>query len=192
MGNLFAESALKANNLQSSGNKALGLTDEEYTDAVDNGYYDNFVDDRYGYGLAQWTYPSRKQALLAFARQQGKSIGNCAIQLEFLKNEMGKGLLLTLKAAASVQEASDAVLLQYERPADQSEQGLAKRVAYAEEFFRKYGGPVYFRVRKTWEDKASQLGAFRVFQYARQCADKYTGYVVFNESGEQIYKSAQA
>jgi hypothetical protein len=100
---------------------------------------------------------------------------------------MGKGLLLTLKAAASVQEASDAVLLQYERPADQSQEALDKRAAYGQQFFQKYGASVYFRVRKTWTDKASQLGAFHVLQYAKQCADKNPGYAVFNESGEQIY-----
>ena len=192
MGNLYAESGLKANNLQNTGSKALALTDEEYTAAVDNGYYGNFSDDRYGYGLAQWTYPSRKQALLAFARQQGKSIGNCAMQLEFLKNEMGKELLLTLKAAGSVQEASDAVLLQYERPANQSQEALDKRAAYSQQFFQKYGASVYFRVRKTWENKASQMGAFHVLQYAKQCADKNPGYAVFNESGIQIYPSENA
>ena len=192
MGSLYAESALKASNLQNTGNKALGLTDEEYTNAVDNGYYHDFDTDCYGYGLAQWTYPSRKKALLDFARKQGVSIGDCDMQLEFLKNEMGKGLLLTLKAAASVQEASDAVLLQYERPADQSQEAKDKRAAYSQQFFQKYGASVYFRVRKTWADKASQLGAFRVLLYAKQCADKNPGYAVFNESGIQIYPSEKA
>ncbi|MBR3017100.1 MAG: hypothetical protein IKH57_08490 [Clostridia bacterium] len=114
------------------------------------------------------------------------------MQIEFMKAEMGKGLLMTLKAAASVQEASDAVLLLYERPADQSQEAMDKRAAYGEEFFRKYGTSVYFRVRKTWQDKASQLGAFHVLQYAKQCADKNPGYAVFNESGEQIYSNARS
>jgi hypothetical protein len=66
-----------------------------------------------------------------------------------------------------------------EQPMEQDEQ--EKQPTVPEE-------PVgYFRVRKTWKDKASQLGAFRVLQYARQCADKNPGYAVFNESGEQIY-----
>lgn len=52
------------------------------------------------------------------------------MQLEFLKVELGTALLNTLKAAASVQEASDAVLLQYERPADQSQEAKDKRAAY--------------------------------------------------------------
>ena len=67
-----------------------------------------------------------------------------------------------------------------------------KRAAYGQEFFRKYGSSVYFRVRKTWADKASQLGAFRVLQYAKQCADKNPGYAVFNESGGQIYPAEKA
>lgn len=60
MGNLYAESALNPTNLQNSYEKKLGYTDAEYTFAVDNGLYNNFVKDSAGYGLAQWTYWSRK------------------------------------------------------------------------------------------------------------------------------------
>ena len=63
MGNLLAESGLRADNLQNSYEKKLGMSDAEYTAAVDSGSYDNFVNDKAGYGLAQWTYYSRKQAL---------------------------------------------------------------------------------------------------------------------------------
>ena len=79
MGNLDAESALKPNNLQNSYNTSLGLSDEEYTKRVDNGTYTNFVHDSAGYGLAQWTYWSRKQNLLNFAKSKGKSIGDLEI-----------------------------------------------------------------------------------------------------------------
>ena len=88
---------------------------------MDSGAYDNFIRDSAGYGLAQWTYWSRKQALLNYARAQGKSIGDLAMQLGFLWKEMSENyvaLVATLKAAASVKNASDAVLTQYERPAD--------------------------------------------------------------------------
>jgi len=67
MGNLYAESGLRANNLQNGFEKRLGMNDEQYTAAVDNGSYDGFVHDSAGYGLAQWTYWSRKEALLRFA-----------------------------------------------------------------------------------------------------------------------------
>jgi hypothetical protein len=67
MGNLYAESGLVPSNLQNSYEKKLGYTDATYTAAVDSGKYTNFVRDSAGYGLAQWTYWSRKQALLDFA-----------------------------------------------------------------------------------------------------------------------------
>ena len=73
MGNLYAESGLRPDNLQNTCEAKLGFTDEGYTVAIDNGCYTNFADDRAGYGIAQWTYPTRKAALLAFARAQGAS-----------------------------------------------------------------------------------------------------------------------
>ena len=66
MGNLFAESGLKPNNLQNSYESVLNMNDNAYVSAVDSGKYTNFANDRAGFGLAQWTYPSRKQALLSF------------------------------------------------------------------------------------------------------------------------------
>jgi hypothetical protein len=68
MGNLFAESALNPMNLQNSYEKKLGYTDSSYTKAVDNGTYTNFVRDKAGYGLAQWTFWSRKEGLLNYAK----------------------------------------------------------------------------------------------------------------------------
>ena len=109
------------------------------------------------------------------------------MQLQFIRRELGDAFLNTLKNASSVREASDTVLFQYERPANQSQEVQDKRADYAQRFFDMYGAPVYFRVRKTWEDKGSQLGAFRVYQNAKACADVNPGYAVFNESGEQVY-----
>lgn len=88
MGNLYAESGLMPNNLQNTYNNKLGKTDAEYTAAVDNGSYGNFVKDSAGYGLAQWTYWSRKQALLNHAKQAGVSIADLNMQLGFLWEEL--------------------------------------------------------------------------------------------------------
>lgn len=60
MGNLYAESGLRPTNLQNTFEKKLNYTDDSYTKAIDNGTYKNFVKDKAGYGLAQWTYWSRK------------------------------------------------------------------------------------------------------------------------------------
>lgn len=141
MGNLYAESALNPKNLQNSYEKKLGYTDATYTTAVDNGSYGNFVHDSAGYGLAQWTFWSRKEGLLAFAQAAGKSIGDLEMQLDFLLKELTegyKGVLDTLKTASDVQTASDSVLLNFERPADQSAAVKNKRASYGQNYYKKY------------------------------------------------------
>ena len=142
MGNLYAESALRPDNLQNTYEKKLGMTDAEYTAAVDSGSYTNFVKDSAGYGLAQWTYWSRKQALLQFAQAAGKSIGDLQMQLDFLWKELQgyTSVLNTLKSATTVKVASDAVLTGYERPADQDDAVKAKRAGYGQKYFDKYAG----------------------------------------------------
>ncbi len=142
MGNLYAESGLNSCNLQNSYNKSLNMTDAQYTAAVDNGSYGNFVKDKAGYGLAQWTYHTRKQALLNYAKKAGASIGSLDMQLAFLWDELQgyKSVISTLKGAKSVRAASDAVLLGFEKPADQSEAVQKKRAGYGEAYYKKYAG----------------------------------------------------
>lgn len=141
MGNLYAESGLRPNNLQNTYETKLGYTDDGYTAAVDSGAYGNFVKDAAGYGLAQWTYWSRKQNLLNYAKSVGKSIGDLEMQLGFLWKELSEGysgLLQTLKTATTVKAASTAVLLQYERPANQSESVQNTRASYGQKYYDKY------------------------------------------------------
>lgn len=140
MGNLYAESALKPTNLQNTYEKKLGFSDTTYTQAVDNGSYTNFVNDSAGYGLAQWTYWSRKQALLHYAQKTKKSIGDLQMQLEFMWQELQgyKGVMKTLKTATSIQVASDAILTEYERPANQSDAVKAKRAGYGKKYYDQY------------------------------------------------------
>lgn len=143
MGNLYAESGLKPNNLQNTGNTKLGMTDDEYVAAIDNGTYtkDQFVYDGQGAFLAQWTYWSRKKALYEFMVSRGVSIGDLEMQLDFIYKELTenyKSLVTTLKTATSVLEASNAVLLKYERPADQSETVQKRRASYGQSYYDKY------------------------------------------------------
>ena len=142
MGNLFAESALIPTNLQNTYERSLGFTDAEYTAAVDDGSYSNFVRDSAGYGLAQWTYWSRKQNLLEYAKQCGKSIGDLEMQLAFLVKELAgyTGVLSVLKTATTVQAASDKVLVDFERPADQSQSAKTRRASYGQKYYDKYAG----------------------------------------------------
>lgn len=140
MGNLFAESGLRSNNLQNSYEKKLGYTDDTYTAAVDSGSYAKFDGDAAGYGLAQWTYSTRKRNLLSFAKSASKSIGDLAMQLDFLWKELQgyAGVMKVLKAAASVKDASDAFMCNFERPADQSATAKNKRASYGQKYYDKY------------------------------------------------------
>lgn len=145
IGNLFAESGLKSNNLQNSYNTKLGMDDETYTKAVDDGTYskEQFINDKGGYGLAQWTSSGRKAGLYDYAKSLGKSIADLGVQLGYLMKELTtsyRGVLNTLKNATSVKEASDIVLTGFERPADQSDAAKNRRAGYGETFYEKYSG----------------------------------------------------
>ena len=139
MGNIQAESGFNPKNMQNPYEKKLGFTDDTYTAAVDSGAYANFVTDSIGYGICQWTYKTRKEALLKF--KGTKSIGDLEMQLDFLWHELTTNyhpVLEKLKTAFSVREASDIVLTKFERPANQSETVKAKRASMSQDLFDKY------------------------------------------------------
>lgn len=141
MGNLDAESALRPDNLQDTYSRSLGLSDAEYTAKVDNGTYTNFVRDSAGYGLAQWTHWSRKENLLNYAKSKKKSIGDLEMQLEFLVQELKisykNSVYNILVNATTVQQASDVVLMNFERPANAAAQ-KSKRAAMGQVYYDKY------------------------------------------------------
>ena len=170
MGNLYCESALRPNNLQNSFEKKLGMTDKSYTTAVNNKTYSSskFIHDGAGYGLAQWTFWSRKQALLYFAQKRSTSIDSLVMQLDFLWEELKAydHVMKVLSKANSIKEASNVVLREYERPAvvvKNDKAGITKalnaRTAAGKEFFDK------FAIKSTASEKKSdgyyvQYGAF--------------------------------
>ena len=170
MGNLYAESGLIPTNLQNTYEKKLGYTDAAYTAAVDSGAYTNFAKDGAGYGLAQWTYHTRKAALLAFAKAAGKSVGDLETQLAFLVHELRESYKLVhyvLVTATDVKTASNVVLLQFERPADQGDAVKQKRAQYGQVYYDKFaakqaaeGGPKmnkkpvsFLQTDKRWASK---------------------------------------
>lgn len=143
IGNLACESGLRPNNLQNSFEKKLNMNDDQYTAAVDTGTYKNFVNDGAGYGLAQWTYYTRKQGLLDFAKQCKMSICDINLQLTYLTQELQtkySGVWNKLFAAKSVFEASNIMLLEFEKPADQSVSAQQKRAACCQGYYDKFAG----------------------------------------------------
>ena len=143
MGNLYDESHFFSNNLQNSYNKKLGITDEKYTSMVNLRTYPekSFINDKAGYGLAQWTYWTRKQALYNYTINCGFKIDDIDRQLSFLINELNinyKGAMNALKNAKTIQEASNIVLTQYEKPADQGPAVQKRRAEYAQAYYNKF------------------------------------------------------
>lgn len=141
MGNMKAESNLLPNNLQSTYEKSLGMTDEQYTKAVDNGTYTNFIHDSAGYGLAQWTYWSLKEDLYNLCKERNKSISDIQCQLDCLYQQLINNKLLgSLNSTTSVRAASDIFLTKFERPKDQSEKVQIARANYGQEFYNQFAG----------------------------------------------------
>lgn len=141
MGNIKAESNFNPCNLQNSYEAKLHYTDTTYTMAVDKGDYPraNFCYDCAGYGLCQWTYWSRKKALYDFVKKSGSSIGDLFTQLTFMCDELRSyGLIDHLKNAKSVKEASDLILVRYEKPKDQSEAAKNRRAKIGEDIYNAH------------------------------------------------------
>lgn len=116
MGNMQAESALKANIAQRG---MTALSDEEYTAAAAE-WPVKFIHDGVGYGLCQWTYWSRKQALFNFAQERGASVGDEGMQAEFCISELKNdypGLWALLCSVTDIYTAASEVCTVYERPA---------------------------------------------------------------------------
>lgn len=165
LGNLDCESGLKPNNLQDTGNTKLGMTDDEYTKSVDNGTYtkEQFVYDGFGYSLPQWTWYQRKKNYYEYAKFKNKSVGDLETSLEYLYKELTESypsVLNTLKTATSVLEASNAVLLKFECPADQSASMQNKRAAYGQSYYNKYakkGSNAIMTVKTYQENSKVQL-----------------------------------
>ena len=168
MGNLYAESRLNPTCVEElllkryrdDGYRVWSATAydqanyDRYTAAVDSGDISEaeFLSPRqytgkphqYGYGLAQWTTAGRKKGLYELCRDDGVSIGDLDAQLTYLYSELTghwAALWMLLCSTESVEEASDAVLTQYEAPAD-AESHKATRRGYAQEIYKHYtGGP---------------------------------------------------
>lgn len=193
MGNLYAESALNPTNLQNSYEKKLGYSDESYTSAVDNGSYINFVHDSAGYGLAQWTYWSRKQNLLQYAQSKKMSIGSLTVQLEFLYKELSesyKSVLNTLKTAKNIRTASDAVLTKFEKPANMGTSVQEKRASYGQKYYDKYASTAAVPAESVKPRPATGSTSIKV-DYARKFDKSIAGsYEVTASSGLHIRSGA--
>lgn len=134
-GNMMAESGMKANIAQRG--LLVGLSDAQYTAAADAGTI-NFISDKVGYGLCQWTDPTRKQHLLDYAQSMGASVGDEFTQVQFCVAELKTDFSDLWKYLCETNDgytATERICKEYERPAVNN---IATRTKYAEELYVKY------------------------------------------------------
>lgn len=143
LGNIKAESGIRSNNMQNSYENKIGLNDETYTNGVNNGTYtkEQFVNDKIGYGICQWTYWSRKLGLYEYAESINHNIDSIEMQLQYLMQELNtryKSVLQVLRTSNDIKVCSDIVLTQFEKPADQSDNVKNKRYNYSKEIYNEF------------------------------------------------------
>lgn len=121
LGNLQAESGCEACRLQGDYDLTRSRS-KAYAEKVDSGEMSVHIysRDAQGWGLAQWTYWSRKEALYYFCRGRGKSIADEMYQAQFVIKELRDDYPQLLKFLCSTDEmftATKKVCEEYERPA---------------------------------------------------------------------------
>lgn len=117
MGNMWAESALRSNNVQDN----CMMNDSDYTYNVDHDIISKaeFCNGKYGYGLCQWTFPSRAADLYDYARSICASIGDERMQCDFCIYELQRyyvGLYRDLCTTDNLTEATKRICAEYEQP----------------------------------------------------------------------------
>lgn len=135
MGNMWAESALRSNNVQD--NCMMG--DSDYTYNVDHDIMpkQQFVNDSHGYGLCQWTWHTRKENLYDYARSCGTSIGDEQMQCAFCIQELQRyyvGLYRDLCTTNNLPEATKRICAEYEQPQINN---FADRINAAQRYFNQ-------------------------------------------------------
>jgi hypothetical protein len=130
VGNIRAESNIIPDRVQGAGTKVGSLK----------------IDGTTGYGYSQWTYPTRQQSLANFAQSKGidykttrltDDINYGFIIHEFTKEGEFISVLNRLKNTTTLQEATNIVLTQYERPADQGATEQSRRLTLAQQILDK-------------------------------------------------------
>ena len=138
MGNMWAESGLRSNNVQDN----CPMSDSDYTYNVDHGIMTKwqFETDRYGYGLCQWTLDTRKDALFLFAKAEGVSIADeqmqCAFCIKELRDDFAE-LYKFLCETDDLSKAAERVCAEFERPAVNN---FALRINAAQRYYNDLAG----------------------------------------------------
>jgi len=147
IGNLISESGVNPKRVQST--------------PTPEGDRDNItVNNKTGYGIAQWTSSGRQQGLVDLARSRGLQIeGDLALQLDFLIKEIDASYA-GIRLTPDLRSSSDYFMTQFERPKDQSESAKAKRASAGQQVLELYGaGAVPDPTKLTTTEGCNSTGA---------------------------------
>lgn len=151
MGNLEKESGLEPVIYQKCFQKNLGyISADRYAEMAMNGQ-NNFINDKVGYGLCQWTSPVRKQKLLENCPRKLKDL---TCQLEHLKfefyfwndfwdRENFRNIANFLKRSDSVYDCSTEVAVKFEKCKkcrDRDPVELNDRAGKSQTYFERFSG----------------------------------------------------
>lgn len=120
----------------------LNMTSDEYNQRIAEGLYtrEQFISDRVGYGICQWTHHDRKAAMWEYFKNRSKPLSDLPTQLKFMSLEMSKSLITKLRNMPDTEqgayEAAYLFCMKYERPAG-GEQSAKKRGELAKSIYAK-------------------------------------------------------
>ena len=149
-GNMMCESHMLPNIVQ--GDLNCSAKSKQYTADVDAGRR-TLADGSTGYGLCQWTLKSRQKKLYDFAAARGVSVGDEAMQVDFVLHEMQteaeyRVLWEYLTTAQDLYGAAARICKEYERPAvnniaDRANEGNALYMRYGSQLDAIAAGDAY-------------------------------------------------
>lgn len=138
-----AESAFRADNAEDRIHSS-GVSDAEYIRRADAGLMtyngQNFIHDDVGFGYAQWTFWSRKKALLEFCKNRGVSVADHEAQKEFIFYEMATdfpGILQMCRTSHDLAYITQQLIKIWENPADHNA-AMNERLPYAKAWLSKF------------------------------------------------------
>jgi len=95
-----------------------------------------------GFGLAQWTYYTRKDDLYDFMFANGNDISDLENQIAYVIEEISADSTMynIVSTSTDINEVTDYILKHYENPKDQSYAVKKTRRGYATDIYNEYSG----------------------------------------------------
>lgn len=205
LGNFYAESGVIFNRVEIlclNRLKQIGktYTNETYTQAVDDGtisrseFLNPIAGLRYGYGLYQLTYESRKAGLYDLCKKRGVSIADEQATLDYLWKELNgdySSVLSAVKNATNVKDATTIVLEKFEQPPD-SLSLIMQRTKYAQTYYDKYATTTSSQTSSTSTSTNSTVTKSSAINEFIAIAENEVGYLEKASNSQLDDKTANA